>query len=146
MNSSWRQGEQDTVTAILARAVQAYPDKVFLDFTGELHTYAAVDAGSSRLARGVGLKSLGVAAGDTVATLLDNNLDAVLALFAITKLGAVSVPVNTAYKGEFLRHQINDARAKVVLAEADYGERLAAIADRLPDIHTVALRGAAPPR
>lgn len=41
---------------------------------------------------------------DETDTILDNNSDAVLLWFALNKLGAISVPVNTAFKGEFLRH------------------------------------------
>ena len=140
MSASWAQGEQQTVTELLEHAVQTHPDRVFLDFTGILYTYADIDRMSASLA--AGLQGLGVGPGDTVATILDNNVNAVLALFAITRIGAVSVPVNTAYKGEFLRHQVSDSRAKVVLAEMDYGERLAAVADGLPHVQILALCGA----
>ena len=43
--------------------------------------------------------------------MLDNNIGAVLCWLAINNLCAVSVPINTALKGEFLRHQIADAAA-----------------------------------
>ena len=102
----WSRAEQDTVTAALARSAARFGPRVFLDFSGETYTYSDVDRESTRLARG--LTELGVRKGDTVASILDNNLEAVLSWFAINKAGAISVPVNTAYKGEFLRHQLND--------------------------------------
>ena len=37
-------------------------------------------------------------------------------------IGGIHVPVNTAYKGEFLRHQIADAGAPLVIAESDYAQ------------------------
>jgi carnitine-CoA ligase len=118
----WSRGKQDTVTAALARSAAQYRDRTFLDFSGELHTYAEIDRASTRLARG--LIALGVKKGDTVVSILDNNVEAVLSWFAINKAGAISVPVNTAYKGEFLRHQLNDCGAKIVIAEDDYATTL----------------------
>ena len=40
--------------------------------------------------------------------------------FAALKLGAVQVPINTAYKGEFLRHQLADSGAKVFVVQGDF--------------------------
>jgi crotonobetaine/carnitine-CoA ligase len=56
----------------------------------------------------------------------------VLTWLAVVKLGAVHVPVNTAYKGEFLRHQFADAGCEIMIAEADYALRVVEIADGLP--------------
>lgn len=134
----WSQTEQDTVTAALSRAAARFGPRVFLDFTGELHTYSEIHEQSNRLARG--LVALGIRKGDTVATILDNNLHAVLAWFAINKAGAISVPVNTAYKGEFLRHQLNDCGASIVIAEADYAQRVVDIEDGLTAITTLVQR------
>ena len=134
----WSPTEQDTVTAALARSAKRFGPRIFLDFTGQLHSYAEIHAESTRLARG--LISLGVGKGDTVATVLDNNLHAVLAWFAINKAGATSVPVNTAYKGEFLRHQLNDCGAAVVIAEADYAQRILEIQSGLTAAKTLLQR------
>jgi crotonobetaine/carnitine-CoA ligase len=90
------------------------------------------------------LKGLGVEPGDTVTTILDNNSDAILVWIAINKLGAISVPVNTAYKGEFLRHQIADSGAKVLIAESDYADRILAVEDGLPEATTLLYRKAPP--
>ena len=35
-------------------------------------------------------------------------------LFGTTRLGALYVPVNTAFRGAFLAHQLRDSRTKVV--------------------------------
>src|SRR6202048_4049774 len=118
----WSRAQKDTVTAALARSVAAHGSRVFLDFSGDHYSYADIDRESTRLARG--LIALGVRKGDAVASILDNNLHAVLSWFAINKAGAISVPVNTAYKGEFLRHQLNDCGASIVIAESDYAQRV----------------------
>ena len=138
---TWSLGEQDTVIAALDRAVAAHPDRVLLDFSGELYTYREVDQLSTRLANS--LAALGIQPGQTVVTMLDNNIDAVISWLAINKLCAVSVPVNTALRGEFLRHQIADASAPLVICEADYVERIGALAAQLPDVKLVLQRGSA---
>ena len=43
------------------------------------------------------------------------------------KLGAIQVPINTAYKGEFLRHQLYDSGAKVFIVQGDYASRAAEV-------------------
>src|ERR1700679_2117270 len=138
----WSRGERATVTGSLAKAVAQYGERVFLDFGEELHTYTQFDHESTRLARG--LAELGIAKGDCVGTVLDNNVEAVLAWFAINKLGAISVPVNTAYKGEFLRHQLDDCGAEGLIAEADYAQRIIDIEDGLPHATTLLQRAGDP--
>lgn len=135
----WAPGHPDTVTAVLARAVEQAPDKVFLDFTGEQYTYSQV--WNLSLRRAAGLEGLGLGAGQTVVCLLDNSVDAIVSWFAANFLGAVWVPVNTALKGEYLRHQIGDAAATVVIAESDYAQRILDIAADLPDLKHLVIRG-----
>lgn len=137
------QPRQDTICAALARAVAAAPDRIFLDFSGETYTYAEVDRLANAMARG--LIGLGIKPGDTVATVLDNNIDAIVAWFAINKAGAISAPVNTAFRGQFLSAQIHDCQCAVVIVEAEYAERLAAVLADLPRVRFVFTRGGPPP-
>jgi crotonobetaine/carnitine-CoA ligase len=139
MGPRWNPGEPDTVIGALERAVAAGPDRELLDFDGARSTYRDVDRLTNRLAHG--LLELGVAPGDTVVTILDNNLDAVVAWLAINKICGVSVPLNTALRGEFIRHQVADAGAAIVICEAEYLNRLAAVADGLPDVRLILHRG-----
>ncbi|PXV71665.1 AMP-binding protein [Sinimarinibacterium flocculans] len=131
----WATGQQDTVVGVLRRAAERWGDRQFLDLSGETYSYLDIHRQSSRLANT--LAAHGVNTGDTVVTMLDNNIHAVLSWFAINKLGAISVPVNTAYKGDFLRHQIADAAATVIVAESDYVERIGLIENDLPAIKLV---------
>src|SRR5882757_5344446 len=126
---AWGQGERNTVLAVLRRAVDTDADAVFLDIAGERTSYGELYRRAMRLANG--LRSRGVVPGDRVVTLLDSNVDAVAAWFGVNAAGAISVPVNTAYKGQFLRHQIDDAGPRLVIAEPDYAERVASVAPEL---------------
>jgi crotonobetaine/carnitine-CoA ligase len=135
---TWAVGQRDTVISALDRVVARLPDKVMLDFSGELYTYLEIDRLSTRMANA--LAAQGIAAGDTVLTMLDNNVDAVVTWLAINKLCAVSVPINTALKGEFLRHQVADTGTQLVICEADYLPRMAAIAEQLTDVKRILFR------
>ena len=136
---TWSVGERDTVIAALDRAVARHPDRILLDFSGNLYTYSEVDSLSTRMAHA--LAALGVKPGETVLTMLDNNIDAVVCWLAINKLRAVSVPINTALKGEFLRHQIADTGTQLVICEADYLPRILPLAEQLSEVSQILYRG-----
>lgn len=134
----WSADVRETVTGVLNRAAKRYPEHTILDFQGEKWTYTQLDQRSTHLAHG--LAARGVKRGDRVCSLLDSNIDAVTLWFAVNKLGAINVPVNTAYKGEFLRHQFDDAGAQILVMEADYALRLQDIEDGLPQATRVLVR------
>ena len=143
IETGWRTGPRDTPVAALRRAVAAHPDKVFLDFSGDKHTYAAFDRASNRFAHA--LQSLGLVAAAPIVSMLDNNVDAVTTWIAANKISAISVPLNTALIGQFLRHQIEDAGASLLVCEARYLQRILDIEDQLTALRTVLVRGAFEP-
>src|SRR5580765_4329507 len=123
---------QTTVLEALAQRLATDPDGPYLDFAqpdggGIQYTARQMDVESTRLAHA--LAALGVGRRDRVATLLDNRAEQVVCFFAALKLGAIQVPINTAYKGEFLRHQLFDCGAKVFVVQGDYVSRATEIVD-----------------
>jgi crotonobetaine/carnitine-CoA ligase len=134
----WSADVRETVTEVLRRSVARYPDNILLDFSGDTYTYAEMDRRSTRLANG--LQARGVKRGDRVCSVLDSNVDAVSLWLAVNKLGGINVPVNTAYKGEFLRHQFADAGAAVLVCEADYATRVLDVEDGLPEAQRLLVR------
>ena len=136
--NEWHWEEQDTIVAAYRRVLDVAPDRIFLDIGGAQYSYAQFDRLATRFAHA--LAALGVTQGATVATILDNNIDAMTSWFAINKLGAISVPLNTALRGEFLRHQIDDAQASIVICERDYLDRIVALEDGLSTTRLVLCR------
>ncbi len=57
--------------------------------------------------------------GDRVAIFMQNAPEFVVSLFAITKIGAVAVPVNTFLKSDEVAYILNDCGAKMLMASAD---------------------------
>jgi len=117
----WTSGEEHTVVALLERRVEAAPDAPYLDVCGVTATAAEVLSVADRLANAY--TELGVRPGDRVATLVENSAEAVYAWWGAVRAGAVAVPVNTAYKGDYLRHQLADSGAKVLVVADDLFER-----------------------
>ena len=76
-------------------------------------TYAALHARTTRLANG--LRARGVARGDRVAFLGLNSIDLVETMFAVARLGAIFVPVNTRLAPPELRHVLADSDAKMLI-------------------------------
>jgi len=128
-----------TVLDALALRLERDPDGLYLDFEGTTLSARAADDASRRAAGA--LAALGVGPGDRVATLLENGPEQVLSFFAASKLGAVQVPINTAYKGEFLRHQLADSGARVVVVQGDFAGRVAAVTGALPELEAVVVAG-----
>ena len=135
----WTTGDQHTVDGVLARRLEADPDSRYLDILGTPMTAREVSDHAGRVA--AGLRDLGVGPGDRVASLLENGPGAVLSLFACARLGAISVPINTAYKGDFLLHQVADAGAKVLIVQEDLADRVAAVSGHAAELAAVVVDG-----
>ena len=112
-NSAWIGGAQTTIQALLEARLGTDPDSEYLDVCGTKFTAAQVDDHACRIAQG--LAGLGVRPGDRVATLLENSPEAMLAWWGAVRGGHVAVPVNTAYKGQYLRHQLADSGSSVLI-------------------------------
>jgi len=93
---------------------------VFQD--GEIWSYAQLRQKVRKLAGG--FHDQGVGRGDHVAVWMFDSKEAILTFFAINYLGAVFVPLNTAYKGQVLSHVLNVSDAKVIVAHGQLLERL----------------------
>ena len=116
----------------LAERARTHGAEPFLKFRdGEL-TYREVDRAANRVAQG--LAAHGVDRGDHVAVMLPNSAELVHVVFALARLGAVAVPVNTAYRGHLLQHILDSSDATVVVVDGRYARELAQVTDGLPDL------------
>lgn len=123
---------------LLAERAARTPDKVLLRFADRTWTYAEVARQSLRA--GSAFRALGVGAGDTVALMLRNSPDYIFAWFGLSRLGAISVPINVHLKGDGLAYILQHAEARALLIEADLLPRLAAF-DAPPRLRSIVVRG-----
>ena len=128
-----------TLRAAYDRALVEVPDETAQIGPGGRYTFAESHQRSLRIAGG--LTALGVARQDPVALLMDNSLDAVHTWTGTSLGGMVEVPVNSAYKGGFLTHVLNDSGAGVLVCDESYVERIAQVAGELTALRTLVVRG-----
>ncbi len=96
-----------------ARRARMTPHKAALVQDGRVTTYAELEHRSTRLA--LGLRTRGVTRGDRVAFLGLNSVELVETMFAVAKLGAVFLPVNTRLAPPELRHVLVDSGARLLI-------------------------------
>ncbi len=118
--------ESCVLRTMLERGAANHPERIFVRFAGghEL-SYGQV----LKLVRqtAAALQKLGVKQGEHVVSWLPNDLDALRLFLAANYIGAVFVPVNTAYKGSALEHVLNLSDARLIVLHADLAERLAGL-------------------
>lgn len=135
LDEVWRSQPGETLTGALIAAAEQVPSQPYLVFDERTLTYGELRDEASRMA--AGLAALGIGAGDRVASLLDNRVEAVVTWFAAAWLGAVHQPINTANRGTFLTHQLEDSGAEVVVVSPQLLERIAEVAGHLSTLRHV---------
>lgn len=123
---------QRTIGGMLADKARRNGDKTFITFEDRRYSYAEVDRITNRVANG--LAAIGVGHGAHVAILMNNRPEVLWLFFALGKLGAVAVPINTAAKGELLAYYIKQSDATLLVAEIDLIDRFLEVDERTPGI------------
>jgi malonyl-CoA/methylmalonyl-CoA synthetase len=102
------------------QAAATHADRPFLTTgAGRRLSYRDLDRESRRFA--AALSALGVGAGDRVEMQVDKSAEAVLLYVACLRLGAVLLPLNTAYTARELEYFLADARPRLtVIRPADH--------------------------
>ncbi len=83
-------------------------------------TYATIAALAESIA--ADLRARGVGRGERVALFLDNSIEMVASIYAVLKVGAVFMPVNTLTKADKLAYILNDSGAAALLTQVDLAE------------------------
>ncbi|MBX3098473.1 MAG: AMP-binding protein [Salinibacterium sp.] len=99
---------------LVSASIAEFPRAVALEFFGSETTYEQMGEQIDRAAEG--LRLLGVQKGDTVALVLPNCPQHIVAFYAVLRLGAIVVEHNPLYTPRELRHQFEDHGAKTVIA------------------------------
>jgi acetyl-CoA synthetase len=100
------------------------------DLGSTVLTYGRLRTESERFA--AALAALGVRAGDRVATLMGKSTDYLVTLVGLWRLGAVHVPLFTAFAPPAIALRLTGSRAKVVVCDEDQRAKLEAGGD-MPD-------------
>ena len=95
-------------------AVERNATSVFIEISGQKVTYQECFDRSLRTASM--FKTLGIAKGDRVALFLPNCPEFLYCWFGLSMIGAVSVPINTAYKRDETFYILDNAEASALVA------------------------------
>jgi long-chain acyl-CoA synthetase len=114
---------------LLADAAREYPHAPALHFEGRTTSYAELADRAWRMA--AALAKLGVTKGSRVGLILPNCPQAVVALFAALRLGAVVVQNNPLYTERELERQLADAGVDVLICLDLVYERVKAVRERV---------------
>jgi len=105
-----------SVADALSHRATACPDREFVKAGGNWLTYAEVQDRTRRIADG--LTARGIGRGDRVAVIAGTRDEIVETFFACARIGAVCVPLNIYLRDDFLRHQLLDSRARMLIVDA----------------------------
>jgi acyl-CoA synthetase (AMP-forming)/AMP-acid ligase II len=118
------------LTSVVLERATALGDKPALvcGVTGRRITYAELTEGVRRVARG--LADRGFAPGDVLGLYSPNLPEYVLAVLGVARLGGTVTTVNPLYTVDELAHQLEDARARVLVTAPPFLEKARAAASR----------------
>ena len=112
---------------ILQMQAEAVGDDVYLLDDTDRVTFSETDLIVNSVARG--LADLGVGRGDRVAFFANSAVEIIFLTLAVSRLGAVWIPINGEYKGEWLKSTLIDSRPKIIVSDTRMLPRLAEVLD-----------------
>jgi fatty-acyl-CoA synthase len=131
-----------TITSILRYGSTIHADRTVTTATDDGYrefTFRELASRSARLANG--LRRIGVAGDERVATFLWNTQEHLDAYFAVPCMGAVLHTLNIRLSDEQLAFVANDAEDRVVLVDMSLAEQLAAVLPKIDTVHTIIATG-----
>ena len=136
----------ETIGENLGRVAAAHPDaEALVDVpTGRRWTYAAFDADTDTLARG--LIAAGLQAGERVGIWAPNCAEWVLLQYATAKAGIILVNINPAYRSHELGYALRQSGVRVLVSaesfkSSDYRGMVEEVRPDLPDLEDVIYLG-----
>lgn len=126
----------DQVAAhILKRQAARLGERTFITSNGRDISYAEADSRADRVAAALG--ALGITKGSRVAILLQNRLEYLDLWFGLTRIGAIQVPLNTAYRTPQLVHVLRRAPVTAVVVERSLWAELGPALTQVDTLKTV---------
>src|SRR5262249_33780233 len=115
--------KQRTIGHVLADKAGRIGDRTWLIYGDQRYSYAQAHVLSNRYANA--FRDLGIRKGDHVAVMMGNCPEFIWTIWGLGKLGAVTVPLNTAARGDLLRYFITQSDSCCVVAAAEWADRVA---------------------
>ena len=133
---------ETTIGRVLDRITEADPGKTFVEIGGASYSYREVRESVLRTA--AMFRGMGVRHGDRVCLFMPNAIEYLYCWFGLSELGAISVPINTAYRRDETAYILNNAEAVALVTDPSLADVAGAAADLAPSIRHRILRGDEP--
>lgn len=130
---------ETTLGRVLDRVTGSNPGKTFVEIGGKSYSYGQVQEGVLRTASL--FRELGVQHGDRVCLFMPNCIEYLYCWFGLSELGAISVPINTAYRRDETAYILNNAEAVALVTDPSLADVAGDAADLAPGIRHRILRG-----
>ena len=131
-----------TIGQVLDRITDIDPDKTFVEISEAAYSYGEIRDGVLRTA--AMFREMGVTHGDRVGLFMPNAIEYLYCWFGLSELGAISVPINTAYRRDETAYILNNAEAVALVTDPSLADVAGAAADLAPSIRHRILRGDEP--
>ena len=128
-----------TLGELMDRTVSRNPDKVYLYYQDHQVTYQQFLEHSLRTANV--FRSLGVGHGDRVCVYLPNGHEYLYIWMGLSRLGAICVPINTAYKQAEMAYILNNAEACALVSHETLMEVAQGAAIQCPSLRETLVVG-----
>jgi len=133
-----------TLSQVLSQTAARFPERLVIADGAQRLTYRNLDERVDRVARG--LIELGVAKGDKVGLWMPNVPEWIVAYFAVARIGAVVVPMNTRYKSHEVQYILENSEATTLFmvdtfVGIDYRAMISEVRNKLPNLKHVVVTG-----
>ncbi|MFC1978138.1 class I adenylate-forming enzyme family protein [Chloroflexota bacterium] len=132
------------LTELLNTTVKKYGEQEGLIDASTRLSYKQVASSVSNVASAL-YYNYGIRKGDRVALMLRNGLEFVISFFAIAKIGAISVLLNIALKGEELAFQVRDSGPALLIVEHEFHGLIAEVRSRTRGVKHIFVTGGETP-
>lgn len=116
-----------TLADRLEERVAAHPDRPFVRHAAHDVSYGALNALANRTAHAA--RALGLGRGDVAALLMENRPEFLATWMGLAKIGVTTALLNTQLRGGALRHAIDTARPRLLVAGSECSPALASLDD-----------------
>ncbi|HCG91487.1 MAG TPA: hypothetical protein DEZ08_06580 [Dehalococcoidia bacterium] len=123
---------EQTMLSFFKHSMDINPNKNFVEFLNRTLTYK--EFYNNLLKSAEQFISLGVKPGDRVCMLLDNCPEYLLAWFGLSAIGAIAVPINTAYKSTEISFIVNNCSADTIIFNDRFSEIIKSTSLNIPSV------------